>query len=107
VGMPVCELFDMFVGTSTGKPDLSTKRLNLIILLSHCFVLIGGLISLGLAVCKLSAADVANLYNYERANRIMNKSAHDNAVGLLQTHPKYSGRGMLKVLKLKTHHLRK
>lgn len=71
---PLHEVFDMFIGTSTG-----------------------GIIALGLGVKKLNALQIEEMFNYENANKIMNKSFLDNYLPV-QNEPKYDGIGKKEIL---------
>src|SRR5690606_30005798 len=75
VGAPLCDRFDMFAGTSTGA-----------------------IIAEALGVRGMTAARVSSLYNRNNITRIMDKSVWDRALGMVQSGPKYDGRGKRKVL---------
>ncbi len=76
IGKRVCDIFDMFIGTSTG-----------------------GIIAAAIGLLKLKCSEVAKLYSYENANEIMDISIFDKVLGLKQTKPKYDGKGKRRVLK--------
>lgn len=75
LGRPLGEQFDLFAGTSTGA-----------------------IIAGALGVKGMKAAEIAELYNFDNATAIMNKSLWDRAVGLVQAEPKYDGKGKRQVL---------
>ena len=76
LGRSLYETFDMFAGTSTG-----------------------GIIAVALGVAKMKGPKIAELYNYKNGNTIMNKSTWDRMLGVVQTKPKYNGKGKRKVLR--------
>lgn len=71
---PLHDVFDMFIGTSTGA-----------------------IIALGLGVKKLSALQIEEMFNYENANKIMNKSFLDKILPI-EDRPKYDGLGKKEIL---------
>lgn len=75
LGRSLYDTFDLFAGTSTG-----------------------GIIACALGVLRMDGKTLANLYNYENGNRIMNQSWWDRAAGLKQGEPKYDGVGKREVL---------
>jgi patatin-like phospholipase/acyl hydrolase len=75
LGRPLVDVFDLFAGTSTGA-----------------------IIAVGLGVKRLPAERIAQLYNFENAAKIMDKSVWDRVVGLVQGEPKYTGEGKREVL---------
>lgn len=74
-GRSLYDTFDLFAGTSTG-----------------------GIIACALGVLGMDGKTLANVYNYENGNRIMNQSWWDRAAGLKQAAPKYDGVGKRAVL---------
>lgn len=75
MGIKIADKFDMFAGTSTGA-----------------------LISILLAVKKMSAKDICNLYDVKTFKRIMNKSMWDELLDNFQTCPKYDGKGKNEII---------
>ncbi|MBD3419113.1 MAG: phospholipase [Chitinivibrionales bacterium] len=75
-GKSVYDMFDFFAGTSTG-----------------------GIIAVGIGVLKMKAAKLAELYNYQNGNAIMNKTIWDRRFGMIQVKPKYDGKGKRRILK--------
>ena len=67
--------FDMFVGTSTG-----------------------GILATCIGLLKMGGIQITQIYSYENANEIMNKSFWDKRLGLAQGQPKYDGKGKRNVL---------
>lgn len=76
IGKKAKDCFDLFAGTSTGS-----------------------IIAVGISVAGLSGKKLCELYNYDNANVIMNKSIWDKLLGLKQGEPKYDGKGKRKTLK--------
>lgn len=77
INIPLHKLFDMFIGSSTGA-----------------------LIVCGISHCELSATYISdNFYNNEVTSKIMNKSFADKILGLMQTRPKFDGKGKRKMIK--------
>ena len=74
-GESLFDTFDLFAGTSTG-----------------------GIIAGALAILEKTGAELPDLYNYENANRIMNKSLWDRMAGFAQAEPRYDGTGKVAVL---------
>lgn len=70
LGKPLHEVFDMFIGTSTGALIASTMGYQ-----------------------GLSANQIADLYSVENANRIMPQSCWNSLFGIFEFKPKYSGKG--------------
>ncbi|MDQ6967756.1 MAG: patatin-like phospholipase family protein [Mariprofundaceae bacterium] len=75
LGSSLYNTFDLFAGTSTG-----------------------GIIAGAIGLLQKRGVDLPDLYNYENANRIMNKSAWDRMLGFAQTEPRYDGSGKIGVL---------
>lgn len=75
VGRPLSDVFDLFAGTSTGA-----------------------IIAAAMGVKRMAATTISSLYNPSNINQIMNKSVWDRTMGLIQSKPKYDGRGKRKVL---------
>lgn len=70
------DIFDVYVGTSTGAFIISS-----------------------IAHMKMSAREIVDkIYSVENAKRIMNKSLIDKIMGLVQTSPKYDGKGKREVI---------
>lgn len=67
---PLAEVFDLFAGTSTGA-----------------------IIAAALGAEGMTAEQIASLYEPDNAEKIMNKSLWDRAAGLIQSKPKYDGKG--------------
>jgi patatin-like phospholipase/acyl hydrolase len=74
-GQSLFEAFDLFAGTSTG-----------------------GIIAGAIGLLKMNGSELPDLYCYNNANRIMNKSVWDKAMGFAQTEPRYDGKGKIEVL---------
>jgi uncharacterized protein len=75
LGRPLAQVFDLYAGTSTGA-----------------------IIAGALGIKGMTARQISSLYDLENANTIMDKSPWDRVAGLLQTAPKYDGRGKRQVL---------
>ena len=75
LNISLVDQFDFFAGTSTGA-----------------------IIVAGIAGKGWTAQKVGELYNYENANRIFDKSIWDKGLGVIQTEPKYDGKGKRKLL---------
>ncbi|WP_159931200.1 patatin-like phospholipase family protein [Oceanicoccus sp. KOV_DT_Chl] len=78
LGINLAEKFDFFAGTSTGA------------------IIVAGIGGKG-----WTAKKVAELYNYENANKIFDKSIWDKMLGAIQTEPKYDGKGKRRLLNKK------
>jgi patatin-like phospholipase/acyl hydrolase len=76
LNIDIYKQFDLFAGTSTGA-----------------------IIVIALAVKKMKAQKLVELYNYQNGNIIMNKSLWDRILGLVQNEPKYDGKGKTRILK--------
>lgn len=76
LNIDIYKQFDLFAGTSTGA-----------------------IIVIALAVKKMKAQKLVELYNYQNGNIIMNKSLWDRMLGLVQSEPKYDGKGKTRILK--------
>ena len=75
LGMPLAEKFDFFIGTSAGAISC-----------------------LGLAVNKMSALDLMEIWSKENLNRFMTNSSWETNLGIMQIHPKYTNEGKRSVL---------
>lgn len=75
LGIDLVDTFDLFAGTSTGA-----------------------IIVAGIAGKGWSAREVGELYNYHNANTIFDKSVWDKMLGVVQTEPKYDGKGKRRLL---------
>jgi len=70
------DTFDLFAGTSTG-----------------------GIIAGVIGLLEMNGDELPDLYNYENANKIMDKSIWDRMAGFVQTEPRYDGKGKIAVLR--------
>ncbi len=75
LGVPLADKFDFFIGTSAGAIS-----------------------SLGLAVNKMSALDLMEIWSKENLNRFMTNSSWETNLGIMQIHPKYTNEGKRSVL---------
>ena len=66
LGVPLADKFDFFIGTSAGAIS-----------------------SLGLAVNKMSAVDLMEIWSEENLNRTMTNSSWETHLGIMQINPKY------------------
>ena len=78
MGVNLVDQFDLFAGTSTGA------------------IIVAGIGGKG-----WTAQRVAELYNYDNANKIFDKSIWDKLLGVVQTEPKYDGKGKRRLLRSK------
>ena len=74
--VPLADKFDFFIGTSAGAIS-----------------------SLGLAVNKMSAVDLMEIWSEENLNRTMTNSSWETHLGIMQINPKYTNEGKREVLK--------
>ena len=70
LGSPLSEVFDLFVGTSTGS-----------------------IIAAALAAKKAPAIDTTRMYESANVTKIFDKSITDKILGVAQSEPKYNGKG--------------
>ena len=75
LGVPLDDKFDFFIGTSAGAIS-----------------------SLGLAVNKMSAVDLMEIWSEENLNRTMTNSSWETHLGIMQINPKYTNEGKREVL---------
>lgn len=73
--VPLADKFDFFIGTSAGAIS-----------------------SLGLAVNKMSAVDLMEIWSEENLNRTMTNSSWETHLGIMQINPKYTNEGKREVL---------
>lgn len=80
LGKSLYDKFDFYAGTSTGSMIVSS-----------------------IAYEKMSGRQLTNkLYNFENANKIMDKSLMDDLFGIVQCGPKYTNKGLKEVLDANT-----
>ena len=75
LGVPLADKFDFFIGTSSGAIS-----------------------SLVLAVNKMSAVDLMEIWSEENLNRTMTNSSWETHLGIMQINPKYTNEGKREVL---------
>ena len=75
LGVPLADKFDFFIGTSAGAIS-----------------------SLGLAVNKMSAVDLMEIWSKENLKRTMTNSSWETNLGIMQRNPKYTNEGKREVL---------
>ena len=73
---PLSEKFDFFIGTSAGAISC-----------------------LGLAINKMSAIELMNIWSKENLTKTMTNSSWETSLGLMQRNPKYTNEGKREVLK--------
>ena len=76
LGKPLYEQFDLFVGSSAGA-----------------------ITAMAISVAKMRGDSLLKLWSEKNLDRILESSLWDSKLGLMQTNPKYDGRGKRRVLK--------
>ena len=76
LGTPLHKKFDFFIGTSAGA-----------------------ITAMALSIAKMSGDNLLEFWSEETFDRILDSSLWDSKLGLMQTNPKYDGKGKKQVLK--------